>query len=629
MSKATESIRRSILGGDRPFRVIQGGPPSGGRPDDDEDPCPVTPLGDFDGTWHFLDAIGQKRALRTAQIDRESEQLGLFRGDDTWLRRNFPVRKKVTDQEGQETTIVVGFNRFQVGAYLQKICAEQGLYDENVLLRRPGIWRGDDGLPIVHCGNRVLIEGDWRPAGTRTGNQIWIAAAPLARPGVPYDHTVGQELQQRIGALWNFRIPGGEIMLLGTVATGLLGTVARWRPNAFLCGEAGSGKTMLLETVRDLCPMHRYTNNATELGIVSIMNGHTMPIFIDESSDQANQGGAERLMDLVLASSSGDGTRAVRGKADGGFRTMDMAGSVIYGSVTPPSLLPQHLARISLIELAPAEEGETKWAEMEALKGWAKERGPGLWGRLIASAERWRASLDTFRAALAAVGCAPREQDQYGHILAGWWVLAQEGVPGEAGGREGVAAISAYIRTAEDVKEDNGGRRAVQYLLSRVIQWDGTTRQEQVGELIGQVMAASTDPADSMQYGQALARRGLRAVRPCHRHYDWLPLYPDGPKGWVRLPPPPPSVEMCKCQSCSDRQGRPVPRMSDDGGLWVMPVAVRAFFDGQRGLEGSRWEMELLRLPNAHRSRKTVRVGGVQGKAIWLPREAVDLPDDG
>jgi hypothetical protein len=412
----------------------------------------------------------------------------------------------------------------------------------------------------------------------------------------------------------------------------MLGTAARWRPNGFLNGEGGSGKTMLMDVLRAACPMHAYSNNASEAGVTSLMNGRVVPIFIDESSDRQNQGGAEALMDLVLASASGDGTKAVRGRVDGGFRTIEMAGCILYGSVNPPSMQPQHLGRITLIELLKPDGGEDMRAEHQALAEWAQRHGPALWGRVIASAERWRASLTVFRTALAEAGCAPREMDQMGALLAGWWILTREGLPGEAGAREAVGMAEAFIRPASDTVEDSGPRRAVQHLLSQLIQFDGTTRQEQVGILLERTWEASDEHTDSQSDARVLARFGVRVVRPCKSVYEWRrptagePDFPADAKeaGQLNWRPRPDlaSDRYCKCFNCRDRQMRPVPRLGDGGGVWLMPVALKPLFRGVHGLEGDRWQTEILRLGT--RSRTSVRVGGVVGKAIWLPREAID-----
>lgn len=620
-----------------PIRGKKGGsssPPTTPVSEEGGTPCPVTPLGDAEGIYHFLDPLGQKRQLSARQLSNRAEVLGLFRGDDQWLRFKFPDRKEFEDPDGNKVTRVVGFRLIEATGFLLKSCSQQGLYGDYLQLRRPGIYRGEDGMPIVHAGDAVLIDREWKPAGTRTGNQIWIATPPTPRPAGPCDHALGERLCQEIQRLWKFRLGGAPQLLVGLIATAMLGTAVRWRPNAFLCGEAGSGKSMLMDVLRAACPMHAYSNNASEAGVTSLMNGRVMPIFIDESSDRQNQGGAEALMDIVLASAGGDGTKAVRGRADGGFRTIEMAGSILYGSVNPPSMQPQHLARITLAEVLKPEGGEDNRDAQAALADWARENGPALWGRVIASAARWTASLATFRSALADAGCAAREMDQMGSLLAGWWIITREGLPGAGGGREGVAMATAFIRPASETSDDSGPRRAVQHLLSQLVQFDGTTRQEQVGILLDRVWEHADEHADGQSDARVLARFGMRPVRPCLRSYDWrrpLPDEPDfpgegnggGQLAWYpRAEASAPDLTGCSCATCRDRQGRGVPRLSADGGVWLMPMALKPLYKGVSGLEGDRWQTEILRL--GQRSRVTVRVGGVSGKAIWLPREAVD-----
>lgn len=604
--KPTDGIRESILGPDRVFRVLDGdgargtkaAPPSGTA---DEAPCPVTPLGDADGVYHFLDPLGQKRDFKARALGSSQEVLSLFRGDETWLRERFPDRKEVEDEKGAKTIRVVGFSVKAAAAWLIKSCSDQGLFGDFVQLRKPGIWRGEAGMPIVHCGDEVLIDGEWHPAGTRTGDQIWVATPPTPRPGIPCDHAVGEALREEIQRLWKFRLGGAPHLLVGLVATGMLGTAARWRPNGFLSGEGGSGKSLLMDALRAASPMHAYSNNASEAGVASMMNGRVVPIFIDESSDRQNQGGAEALMDLVLASASGDGTKAVRGRPEGGFRTIELAGCILYGSVNPPPMQPQHIGRITHFELVKPEGGADARAEQEALQHWAQKHGPVLFGRVISAAERWARCLIAFRNALAKADCAAREQDQLGALIAGWWVACREGLPGEAGVQEAIGMVSEFIRPAAEAAEDGGPRRAVQHFLSSILQYDGTTRQETVAALAGEWWDATVPDFRTDEGFQALCRHGIRPVRRC-LNADAQP-------------------EACPCRNCVDGKYR-IPRVGVDAGMWLLPVSVKKLFKGAPGLEGERWRFELGRIGNW--PNKSVRVGRQLGKCLWLSKEAID-----
>ena len=639
MAKTTETIRSSVLGADRPFRTIQGGknngPPPTGQDTGREEGCPITFLGDYEGVYHFLDSVGHKRHLTARQLANRSDVRGIFRGDETFLREKFPERKEFEGDDGEKTRRVVAFNLDRASAWLQWRCSQQGLYGDNLLLRRPGIWRGDDGLPIVHCGDMVLIEGNWEPAGTRTGEQIWVAAPRAPRPAdMPCDHTAGTELQNEIQRLWSFKLTGGAGLLLGFIATAMLGTAARWRPNTFLCGDGGSGKSTLMDVLRAATPMHVYSNDASPAGVTSTMNGHAKPIFIDESSDRRDQGGAEALLDLVLASSSGEGTRGVRSLPDGRSRTVEMAGCMLYGSVAPPTMLATHLGRISIVELLAPSDGADHRAEQEALAEWARAKGPALWARVITSAERWRASLVSFRDALSQSGCAPREMDQMGALLAGWWILTHEGLPGDRGAKTGVGLAKDFIRPASEAAEESGPRRAISHLMAYLLQYDGTTRQEQIGTMIARCFEDSGELSDEKTDARALGRHGLRPIRPCKTYFQWghyrtSEASTETILGWFERPDAPvePLDNPCRCENCRERGMRQVPRIPDDsgraGGVWLLPVAIRPLFKGVAGLDGDRWQMALLRTI-CQRSKVAVRVGGVSGKAIWLPREAID-----
>jgi hypothetical protein len=224
--------------------------------------------------------------------------------------------------------------------------------------------------------------------------------------------------------------------------------------------------------------------------------------------------------------------------------------------------------------------------------------------------------------------------DQMGALLAGWWILTHEGLPGDDGAREGVGMAKDFIRPAEDVAEDGGPQRAIRHLMSYLVQYDGTTRHEQVGALIREWFDPQQNLTDVSSRYEALGRNGIRPIRPCDRVFEFVdpPPPPAGQRyaprefrGWRRRPDITPlkAGEDCLCKNCVGRYRDPIPRLSDGGGVWLLPNVVSGHFRGIHGLEGDRWKMELLRDICA-KSKGNVRIGGVSGKAIWLPREAID-----
>ena len=173
-------------------------------------------------------------------------------------------------------------------------------------------------------------------------------------------------------------------MVLGAVASAMLGAWPRWRPCLFIGGDSGGGKSYLLETLRAMCPLHFYTTDTTKAGFRSNLAGRAMPSFVDEASDQADQRGAQTLLSLITAATGGEGAKIVRGTADGKGRSTLVVGAVIMASVAPPDMQPQHLARVALVELLAPEQYAGHRTEMEELIEQCRAQSPAIWGRMLA-----------------------------------------------------------------------------------------------------------------------------------------------------------------------------------------------------------------------------------------------------
>ena len=562
-------------------------------------PCPVAALGHRGGAYYFLDVHGQERSLSARQLGARMDLSGLFSGDTRWLTRAFPrkvVIKETTEAGVVGTEKIIGYQTAQAGEWLMLACGQAGIFGDHITIRRPGIWQAPDGGPIVHCGDVVICGKQMKPAGWRLGDVVYAADSATPRPGSPCGVEVGRLLLSDMNTLWSWREPGGSILALGMVGAGMLGAAARWRPNGFIVGPPGCGKTKLLKLLHACAPVSHYTNDTTKEGISQAVNRKAMPIFIDEASDRIDQHGAQNLMDLVLAATGDGGAKALRGTSDGRGRSVEVLGVIVMASVAPPDMQAQHQARFTMLELQAPKAGADNAAEMAATIAQAAVDAPRLWGRMLDAWPRWRRALDGFRAALGDVGCAPREMDQVGALLASWWVLTEDGEVDAASARDGVAAVTHYARRAEEVAESDGSQQAVQHLLSCRVQRNHTTDMVPIGELLEKAWRSNVSMEDSDDTAMLhLTRHGIRAVRS-----DQL----------------------------VDRWNRPVPRMGKGDGAWFSCSSsplINLF--RSTSWEGSRWRFALLGLDSARAGKGTVRIGSVPCRAIWVGRGCLIPPD--
>ena len=148
-------------GGDQPPDSDPRGPARDPAPT-----CPIIPLGMHDGVFHFLDRRREYRVLNARQLGNKAELLALLGGNDTWCWECFPrmVTRKI---DGTPTPIITGWSLVAVVAWLMRACADAPMFGPQITVRRPGVWPGEHGEPVAHCGDGLLIDGTWhrrRPA---------------------------------------------------------------------------------------------------------------------------------------------------------------------------------------------------------------------------------------------------------------------------------------------------------------------------------------------------------------------------------------------------------------------------------------------------------------------------------
>jgi hypothetical protein len=562
--------------------------------------CPLKVLGEYDGHFHFFNPRGAYRVLSARQLGSKADLLGLLLGMTVWLWTCFP-RFATRKIEGELRMVPIGYSVPAAAAWLMEQCARLPMFGPHIVFRRPGVWPGDDGEPVVHCGDGLLIKGVWRPAGMRTGDIIWPSDYPVARPSEPCDGHVGRDIQARIQEYWQFRHGGGAIMVLGAVASAMLGACPRWRPCLFIGGDSGGGKSYLLETLRAMCLMHFFTTDTTKAGLEANLAGRAMPSFVDEASDHADQRAAQTLLNLITASTGGEGGKVVRGTADGKGRSTLVIGAIVMASTAPPDLQPQHLARVALVELLAPQHGEDHRAEMEALIEHCRAQSSAIWGRMVSGYARYMQALAAFREALARIGCPPRQMDQHGAILAGHWTLCHEGVPDERQALDYVAAIRDFTLDAGEVADQSAGRLVAEHLASYRLRRDRSTEEAPTAELAalawetrrdpesGEAMVAS-EMATSAQ--KDLGRHGMRAIR---------------------------------ADETNDRFGRPPPQRGGPGdGLWIdyRSAPVTKIFEGTPWA-GQRFRYPLRGLPGGRELApgRYIKIGDrTVRKAIWISR---------
>lgn len=544
------------------------------------DGCPITPIGHRDGVYMFFDIIGQYRELKARELGVKQGMTSLFNGDVDWLWRNFAAM----DRNNPEKQ--TGFNVGASCEYLMRLCGAAGLFGDHISIRRHGIWRGDGGEPVVNAGDVVIGAAFERAPPLRLGN-AWIGASePMPRPTTPCGPEIARDLLDNLRDLWDFRDVGSEIAIMGWIGSAYLGAAPQWRPNLFLTGSTGSGKSMLLDMLCALMPIRHYTNDTSKAGIEQAVGGRAMPIFVDEAADRVDQHGARSLMDLVLASTGGKGAQGFRGSAGGQVRKIEVVGAICMASVAMPAMQTQHRSRFTVIETVKPEAGADHKQAMLRLVEHAGGIAQSLWGRALAGWSRYNAALEAFRAALATVGRGAREMDHLSAILAGWWVLTEDRPANPIDAMGGVSALAAFLRAPEEIADDDTSAEVMMYLLTSIIPLDRTSERASIASLLERAFKHGKNDPDAMLAARYLLPFGIKV-------------------SWSN-------------------------DLLDDGdGIWLSRKfrELQALFDGSP-FDGDRWLIHLKRVHGVRSAKKAVRYGKTVHWPVFVPKAIIFPPED-
>ena len=219
--------------------------------------------------------------------------------------------------------------------------------------------------------------------------------------------------------------------------------------------------------------------------------------------------------------------------------------------------------------------------------------GAASWPVISDTSWRW----PSFRDALGRAGCAPRQMDQHGAILAGFWVLTADEVPDDREALNLVAAIREFVQDVREIAEQSAGRLVAEHLATFKLRKVETVAEFPVAELAVRAWYTARDVetgepidlADADHHREILHRNGIRAVR---------------------------------ADEIEDHKHQRIPRGGPGDGLWLAyraaPV-LRIFEDTI--WPGERWRHLLRGVAGVVLATGKVRIGSINTRAaIWIPR---------
>ena len=239
---------------------------------------------------------------------------------------------------------------------------------------------GSDDKIVWNLGNKVIAQGESglldKQVEYSDCQDVYTSGPKIELADDPNASEYAKDLCRAVLRYKWVRKEFGQVFL-GWIVTSLVGGVLPFRPNLWILGVAGSGKTWIMNTVlkgvlQDV--LHEFTSGS-EAGIAHTLKSDSLPVYYDEFKFSIQKDAElKELLRLVRMATSGGGKRVRAGTAP--TSAVHPRFSMVAGSVDRNALDSQDSQRF--IPLRLTAKGVPDWPSIEQLIKHATSKRRGL-----------------------------------------------------------------------------------------------------------------------------------------------------------------------------------------------------------------------------------------------------------
>lgn len=390
--------------------------------------CPVTVIGrDADGTVYCTTATNDFRAIERWDAPTLTGLFAPYLNTMMWAWPAFGEAKVFDPDTGEERKMLV-VKRIEIQKVMMALQAEAArrpLFDPAKQRRGRGGWRDKQDGFIWHSGSWL-----WSSTGkdkhtklerAKPGEHEGFLYTRQATTVEPWREHVTQEESPALRILedlrtWNWQRPYLDpILLLGWIATAIMGGALKARPVVFTTGGAGVGKSTLQELMKGaLADIVTTSVNTTAAGIYQRGKHDALPFMVDELESKPGSTRAESVIELArVAYTGGD---ISRGGQDHEATSFTAQQSFLFSAINAPPMGAQDKSRMAILNLSRLDK-KNGIGRKVVLK--AETDGRMMLRQIM---DGWRDYNDrllvNYWEALAAQGLDARAIDTFGTLLA-------------------------------------------------------------------------------------------------------------------------------------------------------------------------------------------------------------------
>jgi len=398
--------------------------------------CPVHVVGrDAEGKVWLINAANMLTCVERWDMPALT---GLFAPQLNYLLWAWPgwgKRKVIEDGEEKEKKFINRVERDKAMMALVNAAARRPLFDPAAQHRGRGGWKDKAERFIWHSGDQLWsVDRRGKLERSKPAEHDGFLYTRQAATVAPWAEPVAIAESPALRILrdlrsWNWERPYLDpLLVIGWIATALMGGALDQRPIIFTVGGAGVGKSTLHELVKHvLSGAVTAFADTTAAGIYQRVKTDSLPALVDELENVPGSTRAQAIIDLSRIAYTG--AEMGRGGADHEAVSFSLRLSFFFSAINPPPMTDASRSRMAFLNLRRLEHVTMRAPEVK----------PEVDGRMLL-----RQVMDGWPAF--------REK-----ILPSWWgTLKEQGLDSRAINTYGTLLAAAELLVGQDAMEETG-----------------------------------------------------------------------------------------------------------------------------------------------------------------------------
>lgn len=379
----------------------------------------LIPLGHKDTEYYY--SSSSNRQIVT--LPRSGHNTGNFL--DLMPLRYWQDKYGFENKKGQ---IIVDW--VQASSDLQEACRDNGIFNQQ-RARGVGCWRYKEKL-IIHLGDRLYVDGQEASLNALgIKEHTYILSERVDPPNEPPLSVVDCRQLTELCSSLKWKDSSSGMLLAGSMALMRICGALPWRPQIWVTGPKGSGKSTVVDKLfHPIAGTYGLfvQGNTSEAGIRQGLQCASRPVLFDESetSDKKSLARMKGIFELIRQASSESEGRILKGTPDGKGLSFKVNSSFYLSSIRVSLTEEADFSRFAILEL---DRGDSsKWPDIEKkFDRITNDFGNRLFSRIVGMYPTLLANKKVFEEIIAPQS-ERRAAQQYGILLAGFACLISDTV---------------------------------------------------------------------------------------------------------------------------------------------------------------------------------------------------------